>query len=64
MTIPVERETEIKLNFDEAALIRRVAEAALDAENCPYEAEVDVLLTDEEAIREINKAGSTERPTF
>ena len=56
MTIPVERETEIKLNFDEAALIRRVAEAALDAENCPYEAEVDVLLTDDEAIREINKA--------
>ena len=45
MTIPVERETDLKLGFDEEALIRRVCEAALDAEKCPYEAEVDVLLT-------------------
>ena len=56
MTIPIERETELKLEFDEEALIRKVAEAALEAEKCPYEAEVDVLLTDDEAIREINKA--------
>ena len=55
MTIPVERETDIKLGFDEEALIRRVCEAALDAENCPYEAEVDVLLTDDGSIRVINK---------
>ena len=56
MTIPVERETEIKLGFDEEALIRRVCEAALDAESCPYEAEVDVLLTDDASIREINNS--------
>lgn len=55
MTIPVERETDIKLGFDEEALIRRVCLAALDAENCPYEAEVDVLLTDDGSIRVINK---------
>ena len=55
MTIPVERETDIKLGFDEEALIRRVCEAALDAENCPYEAEVGVLLTDDGSIRVINK---------
>ena len=55
MTIPVERETDLKLGFDEEALIRRVCEAALDAENCPYEAEVDVLLTDDGSIRVINK---------
>lgn len=54
MTIPVERETEIKLGFDEEALIRKVCEAALEAEGCPYEAEVDVLLTDDESIRVIN----------
>ena len=41
MTIPIERETELKLEFDEEALIRKVAEAALEAEKCPYEAEVD-----------------------
>ena len=55
MTIPVERETELKLGFDEEALIRRVAEAALESEGCPYEAEVDVLLTDDASIREINR---------
>ena len=56
MTIPIERETGLKLDFDEEALIRRVCEAALEAENCPYEAEVDVLLTDDGSIREINLA--------
>lgn len=55
MTVPVERETERKLGFDEEALIRRVCEAALEAENCPYEAEVDVLLTDNGSIRVINR---------
>ena len=56
MTIPVERETSLKLDFDEEALIRKVAEAALDEEGCPYEAEVDVLLVDNAAIREINSS--------
>ena len=55
MTIPVERETAIKLDFDEETLIRTVAEAALEEEGCPFEAEVDVLLTDNEAIRVINR---------
>ena len=56
MTISVERETELKLAFNEEELIREVVTGALDAEQCPYEAEVNVLLTDNEAIREINKA--------
>ena len=55
MTIPVERETTIRLAFDEKAVIRKVVLAALEAEQFPYEAEVDVLLTDNEAIREINR---------
>ena len=55
MTIPIERETDLKLAFDEEAVIRKVAEAALDSEGCPYEAEVDVLLTDAGSIREINR---------
>ena len=54
MTTAVESESRITLPFDAEALIRQVAEAALEAENCPYECEVDVLLTDNEAIREIN----------
>ena len=30
-------------------------EASLDYEKCPYEAEVNVILTDNETIREINR---------
>ena len=30
-------------------------EAALDYENCPYEAEVNVVLTDNQCVREINR---------
>lgn len=55
MTIAVEQEAERSFDFDARALIEQVAAAALDAENCPYECEVDVLLTDSEAIREINR---------
>lgn len=32
-----------------------MVEASLDYEKCPYEAEVNVILTDNEAIREINR---------
>lgn len=55
MTIPVETETEVRFAFDYEQLIREVAVACLDAEECPYDAEVDVLLTDDAAIREINR---------
>ncbi len=54
MTIPVSCETETALPFEAEPLIRRVAEAVLESENCPYECEIDVLLTDNAAIREIN----------
>ncbi len=55
MTISIERETEDILGFPYEDLIRRVCLAALDSEDCPYEAEVDVLLTDNASIREINR---------
>ena len=35
-------------------LAERVANAALDHEGCPYEAEVGLLITDDESIRELN----------
>ena len=54
MTIPITFETEDPFSFDAEALIRQVIEAVLDSEDCPYECEIDVLLTDNAAIREIN----------
>ncbi|WP_343209042.1 rRNA maturation RNase YbeY [Anaerolentibacter hominis] len=55
MTVHVEWEVEDEFGFDVEELADRVVEAVLDAENCPYEAEVNVVITDNEAIREVNR---------
>lgn len=55
MTISIEYEAEKKLDLPYETIIRDVVEASLDYEKCPYEAEVNVILTDNEAIREINR---------
>lgn len=55
MTSFVENETERKFPFDIQKLLDAVMEEALDAENCPYEACVSLLLTDGPGIREYNK---------
>lgn len=55
MTFYVENETEVTFPFDVEEIVKLVAEAVLDAENCPYEAQVNVLLTDNEGIHEFNK---------
>lgn len=55
MTINIEYETDKKLDIPYEKIIRDIIPAALDYEECPYEAEVNVILTDNEAIREINR---------
>ncbi len=55
MTSYVEYETKQSFPFDGNALLDLVAEAVLDSENCPYEAVVNLLLTDDDGIREYNK---------
>lgn len=55
MTISVENESGVRFPFDPQALSGLVAEAVLDEENCPYEAQVNVLITDEEGIRAFNR---------
>lgn len=54
MTIQIEYEAEKKLELPYEEIIRDIVEASLDYEECPYEAEVNVVLTDNEGIREIN----------
>ena len=54
MTINIEYEAEKKLDLPYKEIIETVVVDALDYENCPYEAEVNVLLTDNEDIRQIN----------
>ncbi len=55
MTFNMEYEAANRLEFDYEALVKRVIEACMDYEACPYEAEVNVLFTDDEEIRQINK---------
>ena len=55
MTINIEEEVEIKLDFDHAELINNVAKAAAEHEDCPYDFCVNVVLTDNDSIHEINK---------
>ena len=54
MTINIEYETEKELGIPYEEIIQDVVVAALDYEACPYEAEVNVVLTDNEAIHEVN----------
>lgn len=55
MTIEIEYETENRLPVKDREIIEAVVKEALDSENCPYDISLNVLLTDNEAIQEINK---------
>lgn len=64
MTINIEYETDIKLDIDYENIIKNVVNQATDCEKCPYEAEVNVTLTDNKAIHAINKEfRDVDRPT-
>ena len=64
MTILLEEETEVSFDFDHKTLANEVIEAACDAENCPYEAEVNLTLVDNDSIHEINREyRQIDRPT-
>ena len=55
MTFYAENETSFEFNFDWEAVYQEVALAVLDNEGCPYETEVNLLLTDNERIHEFNR---------
>ena len=55
MTIQIEYETDKEIGVDYEKIIHEIIPAALDYEECPYEAEVNVILTDNDAIQEINR---------
>lgn len=62
MSVYIEYEQEAIPDFNE--LIEKVIGQALDYEECPYEAEVNVLLTDNPSIHEMNLLNrGIDRPT-
>ena len=64
MTINIDKEVELAFPFDQDAYVEKVILAAMDFVDCPYEAEVNVLFTDNEGIHEMNKEyRKIDRPT-
>lgn len=55
MTFCVEIEADRENDIDYEKYFRTVAEEAMNLEKCPYEAEINLIITDNEGIREINK---------
>lgn len=54
MTIQIDYETEQELGIDYAALANQVAEKVLDMEGCPYDAQINLVITDNEEIKKVN----------
>lgn len=55
MTFYVENESQVEFPFDVEEVGRLVCEAALRSEGCPYETQVNLVLTDNVGIREMNR---------
>lgn len=55
MTSYVENETATNFDFDMKDILDLIMEEVLTKEGCPYEAQVNLLLTDNEGIREFNR---------
>lgn len=55
MTLNFENESDRQFGFDPEKIASAVCRATLEAVRCPYEAEVSLLITDGEQIREMNR---------
>ena len=64
MTIEFEKEYDKDLGINYEEIADKVINAALDYEECPYEAEVSLTLVDNNRIHDINKEfRDIDRPT-
>lgn len=64
MTLQFENEQEYRFPFDCEQIADLVVNQVLDAENCPYEAEVSLTLTDNQEIHRLNREfRQIDRPT-
>lgn len=64
MSLTIEEETTIDFDFSYQELAKQVIDFTIEHEKFPYEAEVNLTLTDNEGIHEINKMyRDIDRPT-
>ena len=57
MTFYVENDTDMEFEFSVEEIAKMVAEEVLETEQCPYEVQCNLLLTDNEGIRNYNREG-------
>ena len=55
MTAVIENEAEFDFEFDKEELFKDIIEAVIEEENCPYDVSVSLIITDNAAIRELNR---------
>lgn len=55
MTSYVENETDVEFGFDVKEILDAVMLQVLNMENCPYEAQVNLLITDDQGIHDFNR---------
>ncbi len=55
MSLTIEKERDISFAFEYETLAEQVVEFAIEHEGFPYDAEVNLTLTDDEGIREYNR---------
>ncbi len=55
MSLNIEKEVDVSFPFDYETLAEEVVSFAIEKEDFPYEAEVNLTLTDNEGIHEINR---------
>lgn len=64
MTVNIENEYLCEISMDYLHIIHDIVDAAINYVKCPYDIEVNVLLTDNEGIQEINRDNrGIDRPT-
>lgn len=54
MTVTIERESDLPLPFSEQEVAEAVISETLDYEDCPYEVQVNIILTTNDEIQQIN----------
>ena len=62
MSLYLEEEGEVTLPFETKEVADLVVEAALEYEGCPYEAEINLLLTTDDEIHRMNEEFRSDRP--
>ena len=55
MKLFYENETDFDFSFDAEQTAEEVIKKTLETENCPFDVEVNLLVTDQEGIRELNR---------